>query len=228
MKNNGTYCITKSMLCMIAYDSWLTQESTREILRSRYGPSYSWLGSHGVCPRLKMVSRGLTLEGNLNRGARLWTICYRGQLPVTRLYIASLIDPPYIRLSLSFSPLSLSHSFTVLLPSSIAFISPPCSPTDRVLCVSGRREHGKLSNDHAGAILTIFPSLSLARCPLIPCSSFSNSQVVLSFAAKRHYLVIQSNIVHDWISSRARSVLVMRRNVIERKDLSKYSLSINA
>lgn len=159
-----------------------------------------------MCPRLKMVSRGLTLEGKLNRGARLWTICYRGQLPVTRLYIASLIDPPYIRLSLSF----LSLSFTVLLPSSIAFISPPCPPTDRVLCVSGRREHGKLSNDHAGAILTIFPSLSLAHCPLIPCSSFSNSQVVLSFAAKRHYLVIQSNI-HDWISSRTLSVLVMRK-----------------
>lgn len=179
---------------MIAYDSWLTQESTREILRSRYGPSCSWLGSHGVCPRLKMVSRGLTLEGNLNRGARLWTICYRGQLPVTRLYIASLIDPPYICLSLS-----LIHCSAPL--SSIAFISPPCSPTDRVLCVSGRREHGKLSNDHAGAILTIFPSLSLAHCPLIPCSSFSNSQVVLSFAAKRHYLVIQSNIVRDWIFS---------------------------
>lgn len=98
----------------------------------------SQLGSrHGMCPRLKMVSRGFTFEGNLNRGARLRTIRYRGQLPVTRLYIASLIDPPCTSISISFpliSPLSLS---------SIAFISPLCSPADRVLCVSSRREHGK-------------------------------------------------------------------------------------
>lgn len=108
------------------------------------------------------------------------------------VYIASLIDPPCTRLSLS---LSLSHS-PLSFPSSIAFISPPCSPTDRVLCVSGRREHGKLSNDHAGAILTIPSSPLVAHCPFIPCSSFSNSQVVLGFAAKCHYLVIQSNAVH--------------------------------
>lgn len=134
------------------------------------------------------------------------------------VYIASLIDPPCTRPSLS---LSLSHS-PLSFPSSIAFISPPCSPTDRVLCVSGRREHGKLSNDHAGAILTIPTSPSVAHCPFIPCSSFSNSQVVLGFAAKCHYLVIQSNAVHGWnpsytFSPRVLHAIAMREIKLRKK-----------
>lgn len=141
-----------------------------------------------MCPRLKMVSRGFTFEGNLNRGARLRTIRYRGQLPATRLYIASLIDPPCTSVCLFSSHLTPFPLFHRIHFSSLF----SCRP--RFMRVKPQRAR------KVRRYPTITPARSCqsplsSACSLPPlfshsCPSFLNSQLVLDFVAPRHLISI--------------------------------------
>lgn len=141
-----------------------------------------------MCPRLKMVSRGFTFEGNLNRGARLRTIRYRGQLPVTRLYIASLIDPPCTFVCLFSSHLTPFPLFHRIHFSSLF----SCRP--RFMRVKPQRAR------KVRRYPTITPARSCqsplsSACSLPPlfshsCPSFLYSQLVLDFVAPHHLIYL--------------------------------------